>query len=887
MTAGAKRSAALILDCLAFVLCGAAARQNANNSQVANQSHIPLKVTSNLVLVRVVVRDAQGKAVEGLKKEDFRLFDRGKEQPIVEFESSVPAASAVSSEIAPFAASETSSVHMSTPALPEKFLALYFDDLNAAEDDMVYAREAAARYLASNLDSQERVAIFTPEKMVIDFSSDHKRIDEALANLHAISRSPTQGSANCPNLSDDQALEITRSQFDLETDAWQTALNEAVHCGGGGASSPVATASSGNTPPQGGLNGGAPPINSNQNSSLQVLQMAQLIVNRMRVQARENLQQLSEVVKYISKMPGQSTVVLVSPGFLSQDDQVLLDKVIDRALHSQVVISSLDPKGLALLMGESDALQRRGSIGGVSSARHRLDAARETFATDVLEEVAEGTGGNYVHDSNDLKCGFSRTAGSPAYYILGFAASNMKPDGKFHALKVVLAEGEKGMTLQARRGYFAPANEAEAEAELKENEAADAEAQRHEQLRETLFSANEIAQFPLDLHVSVSRRPKETHDVSLYSHIDGEMLHLAKDGERNRDTVRFFFAVFDQQGNVIASQARDAKMDVVDSQMAELRKTGLNVGVTFQLKPGKYRVREVATELEGHEMATVTRDVEISAHEKVESASVVPWDPPDVDAPVGHLSSSNTCSISEVLSLAAGPAKSLVDNLQNFDAHEQIRYEQTDNSGEQSLSMTAHFDYLVDFTRKNNHLGVREIRTPLTGTDPSLKDSISDNGLPVLALIFGPSLRNDYEMRCEGTDVWANRPAWVIYFRQMQGKRPRTAAIPTATEVYPVSLKGRAWIATDSGEVMHLETNLVKGIVILSPQPTFIRVDSVSVDYAPVRFVSKDVVMWLPQSEVTFTDYGDRHMIIQHTFSDFRLFSVQSSQTIQTPNPQQ
>jgi hypothetical protein len=264
------------------------------------------------------------------------------------------------------------------------------------------------------------------------------------------------------------------------------------------------------------------------------------------------------------------------------------------------------------------------------------------------------------------------------------------------------------------------------------------------------------------------------------------------------------------------------------------------------------------------------------------------WDPPDVDAPVGHLSPSNTCSLSNVLALAAGAAERLVDNLQNFDAHEQVRYEQTNMSDKQSLSMTAKFDYLVNFTRRTNHLGVQEIRTPLPGTDPSLKDSISDAGLPVLALVFDPSLRNDYEMRCEGTGAWANRPAWVIYFRQMHGKRPRTASIPTPTEVYPVSLKGRAWIATDSGQVMHLETNLLKGIVILStPQPLFIRVDSVSVDYAPVRFASKGVVMWLPRSEVTFTDYADRQLIIEHTFSDFRLFSVQTKQTIQSPNPHQ
>src|SRR5580658_8525162 len=39
----------------------------------------------NLVLVPVVVRDAQGRAIGTLQKEDFQLFDNGKPQPINKF----------------------------------------------------------------------------------------------------------------------------------------------------------------------------------------------------------------------------------------------------------------------------------------------------------------------------------------------------------------------------------------------------------------------------------------------------------------------------------------------------------------------------------------------------------------------------------------------------------------------------------------------------------------------------------------------------------------------------------------------------------------------------------------------------------------------------------
>jgi len=54
-------------------LTAANARQTASS-----QTDQPptLKSEANLVLVHVVVRDSQGRPVTGLKKEDFKLFDR-------------------------------------------------------------------------------------------------------------------------------------------------------------------------------------------------------------------------------------------------------------------------------------------------------------------------------------------------------------------------------------------------------------------------------------------------------------------------------------------------------------------------------------------------------------------------------------------------------------------------------------------------------------------------------------------------------------------------------------------------------------------------------------------------------------------------------------------
>jgi hypothetical protein len=266
------------------------------------------------------------------------------------------------------------------------------------------------------------------------------------------------------------------------------------------------------------------------------------------------------------------------------------------------------------------------------------------------------------------------------------------------------------------------------------------------------------------------------------------------------------------------------------------------------------------------------------AQKKQTKKSELRWNPPQVDATLSSISATPPCQIANVLKQAGDRAEELITHLQDFDAQEQLRYEQTDDLGVPEMITSAKFDYLVDFGEKSDTPKVHETRTLLSGAENTDLAAILDRGLPALALIFNPALQSDYEMRCEGLTVWNDQPAWVVYFRQSKDKRARTFGVRTASQVISVSLKGRAWIAAASGQVMHLETNLVNEVPAIG-----MRGNAVSVDYAPVKFHSQDVEMWLPQSAVAYIDYGKRRMIVTHTFSDFRLFSVQTQQVIEKP----
>jgi len=263
---------------------------------------------------------------------------------------------------------------------------------------------------------------------------------------------------------------------------------------------------------------------------------------------------------------------------------------------------------------------------------------------------------------------------------------------------------------------------------------------------------------------------------------------------------------------------------------------------------------------------------------KVGAAPALSWSPPHVYDAVPSLSATPPCLLPDVLKQAGQRAEELIDHLQNFNAHEHVRFEEIDRDGLSEVFLAGKFDYLVDFGEQSRPVATHEIRSSLEGTDDLELSAHLDRGLPAMALIFHSSLQDDYEMRCEGFTQWNSRPAWVVSFFQRAGKKPRTITMVTPMGVVPVRIRGRAWIAADSGNIMHLETNLVKPVLAIG-----LRADATSIDYAPVKFESKDVEVWLPKAAIAYADYGKHRTVIEHTFSDFRLFSVHTDQVIEQP----
>jgi VWFA-related protein len=172
-------------------------------------------------------------------------------------------------------------------------------------------------------------------------------------------------------------------------------------------------------------------------------------------QSRQALLQLRDVVRWVGKAPGRRSIILISSGFpLGNSAQIDASDVVDEAIRTDVAISALDARGV---YGENPAGAIEDKTGDPKfiQIKASIMTAEAREAAGVMEEMAYGSGGAFVRNTNDLNGGFQILTAQPeCTYVLGFKPANLKLDGSFHSLQVKLNTKEK-LNMQTRRGYFA------------------------------------------------------------------------------------------------------------------------------------------------------------------------------------------------------------------------------------------------------------------------------------------------------------------------------------------------------------------------------------------------------------------------------------------------
>lgn len=267
-----------------------------------------------------------------------------------------------------------------------------------------------------------------------------------------------------------------------------------------------------------------------------------------------------------------------------------------------------------------------------------------------------------------------------------------------------------------------------------------------------------------------------------------------------------------------------------------------------------------------------------------DAASALPlpsnWLPPDVDEKVPAVEPGTPCMLDEVLRRAGKQVEEFVKNVDRFTASEFLKHESINKWGLAESPETRKFDYVASIDQyRPGFFSVTEYRSGV----PSLSgfpDGVETTGLAALALIFHTNNTGNFAMSCEGLAQWNGKPAWQVHFRQRPDKPNtiRAYRLGESGPSYSVALRGRAWIAADTYQIVRMETDLV------APLPEIRLVtDHTLVDYGPVRFQRGNVEMWLPQGAELYCNWRGKRMHRRLSYSNYMLFLVDEKQKIAEP----
>jgi hypothetical protein len=254
------------------------------------------------------------------------------------------------------------------------------------------------------------------------------------------------------------------------------------------------------------------------------------------------------------------------------------------------------------------------------------------------------------------------------------------------------------------------------------------------------------------------------------------------------------------------------------------------------------------------------------------------WAPPGVDASKPDVAAGVSCDLPAVLAGVSERTKEFVANLQKFSATEYVNHYPIDFNGHRLPPQSRTFEYIA--VVNNNDSGLFSLDEYRNGSlDRSrFPGGIATEGVPAVALLFHPLLASDYNFKCEGLGNRKGRPAWQVYFIQRDDRPSRIGGYRTYNGFYPFDLKGRAWIDAATYQILGLESELVKPIPAVG-----LKKQLEIINYGSVSFHTHKQQLWLPQSVEVYFDGRERRFYRTLTFSDFKIFTVDTDQSIHAP----
>lgn len=400
-----------------------------------------IKVDVRQVLVPVVVTDRGGHRVNGLKREDFRVYEDGVEQKLAAFsveDMEAPAAQTAANALADAPAAEKSPAPAEVPI--RRTYVICIDALHSDFGNMVHVRQAIRKLFETErgIDTQYLLmAIGTSTQILVNLTRDPQKVLDSAdnKNFQKVFMASRSGSTREEMRQFIRRLDEVRQACDQHQPDCDSGKRE--------------------------LPG-----------------RADAIERQERIVNMSFLDQLRNLVQQLARGHERRTVVMFSDGFQSLPGQQAyellaayfgefrslqlrgleplqgLDSVVRLAVNNNIPFYTIDSRGL-YTSGFYDA-SGGGTASRMAPAVFAATTAAETSAGLTLAGIAADTGGVAYQNSNDLFKGLQRAfADGRQYYMLAYVPSNAETDGKFRAIAVRLKD-EK-LKIQTKKGYWADA----------------------------------------------------------------------------------------------------------------------------------------------------------------------------------------------------------------------------------------------------------------------------------------------------------------------------------------------------------------------------------------------------------------------------------------------
>ena len=511
------------------------------------QQPFTIKIDTQLVVETVVVKDKDGKPVEGLTEKDFTVSEDNVPQTISVFRferlSNATADMPAAAPAVTVPAEPTQPVQQAQPLQQggpapnsaaragssrfedRRLMVLFFDMVNTFPPDQLRAFVAADKFIRSEMKSADLFAIMTFQKGVVSMLQEFTDDKNLLLNILAKLMYPDEDDDTDPV----GAFGQSGSEFNLFN-------------------------------------------NDRQLSALQTAATMLRAVNQ------------------------QKSLVYFSSGLRLNglDNQAQLRATVNAAIRANVSFFPVDARGLVAMAPLGDANRASpGGMGMFSGTTATGMMANFQRSQDTLYALASDTGGKAMLDNNDLGAGIRQAQEAiSSYYVIGYYPTNTTPDGKFRRIKITLKETPNAK-LDYRQGYFAPKT-------FDKFTAADKE----RQLEEALMLGDPITDLTIAMEINYFQLNRAEYYVPVMVKIPGSELVLARSGGAERTLIDFIGEIRDDYGTPITNLRDKIDMKLSGETASELSKRPIQYGTGFTVLPGKYVIKFLARDSETGRIGT-------------------------------------------------------------------------------------------------------------------------------------------------------------------------------------------------------------------------------------------------------------------------------------------